>query len=118
MNHTETNHSNTFAQALSVAREVNRDEIGLAADFYHFEMESESLEIMKEAADLICAVQLADPNGRCFPKPNAEIPRLNEFMQILVDIDYSGGVSVEAMVGDDFQDDCRGAVQRLRKCLL
>lgn len=116
VNHTETNFVNTFAQALSIAREVDRAEIGLAADFYHFAVENEPMEIIGEAADLVCAVQLADPAGRCFPKTGAEIPGLEEFFQRLADINYSGGVSVEATVGDDLESDCREAVTRLREC--
>ena len=113
VNYTETNFVNSFAEAMSIVRQVNRSEIGLAADFYHFAMENESLETMREASDLICAVQLANPNGRCFPKPNADIPGLRSFLQILMDIGYEGGVSVEAVVGEDLQSDCRDAVQRL-----
>lgn len=113
VNHTETNFINTFTQALSVVREIDRPEIGLAADFYHFAMENEPMDIMLDAAELICAVQLADPNGRCFPKPGAKIPGLETFFKNLVEIGYQGGVSVEATVGEDLETDCRGAVQRL-----
>jgi len=117
VNHTETNFINTFTQALSVVREVDRPEIGIAADFYHFTMENESMDVMLEAGDLICAVQLANPEGRCFPKPGAKIPGLDEFFAKLAEIGYAGGVSVEATVGDDIEVECRGAVQRLRECM-
>ena len=116
VNHTETNFVNTFAQALSIVREVDRREIGLAADFYHFAMEEESMEVMLDAGDLICAVQLADPDSRYFPKPSAAIPGLDDFFAKLIEIGYSSGVSVEATVGDDLEADCRGAVERLRTC--
>ena len=117
VNHTETNFVNTFAQAFSVVQEIDRPEIALAADFYHFAMENEPMEIMNEAGQLICAVQLADPNGRCFPKPNATIPGLEQFMQILVDIGYDGGISVEATVGDDLLADCRDAATKLKSLM-
>ncbi|WP_404305770.1 sugar phosphate isomerase/epimerase family protein [Neorhodopirellula lusitana] len=110
VNHTETNFINTFGQALSVVREVDRPEIGLAADFYHFAMEDESTEIMLDAGDLICAVQLANPEGRCFPKAGASIPGLNAFFQHLVEIGYSGGVSVEATV-DNLEQDCKASAE-------
>jgi len=117
VNHKETNFVNTFAQALSIVREVDRPEIGLAADFYHFAVENESMGVMLEAGDLICAVQLADPEGRCFPKPGAPIPGLDKFFRNLATIGYSGGVSVEAIVGEDLDADCRGAVERLNECM-
>jgi hypothetical protein len=86
-------------------------EIGLAADFYHFAMEGEGSDVMREAADLICAVQLANPNGRCFPKPEADIPGIDAFFEHLAGIGYRGGVSVEATVGEDFAADCAAAAQ-------
>ncbi|WP_395749150.1 sugar phosphate isomerase/epimerase family protein [Prosthecobacter sp.] len=114
VNHTETNFINTFAQALDLVREVNRKEIGLAADFYHFAMENEATDIVKEAGDLICAVQLANPQGRCFPKPGVEVPKLDLFLQQLREIGYTGGVSVEANAGDDLGSDCRLALEALK----
>jgi D-psicose/D-tagatose/L-ribulose 3-epimerase len=114
VNHTETNFINTFAQALDLVREVNRAEIGLAADFYHFAMENESTDILSKAGDLVCAVQLANPEGRCFPKPGSEVPGLALFLQHLQGINYSGGVSVEANASDDLGSDCRLALEALR----
>ncbi|MGC6427527.1 MAG: sugar phosphate isomerase/epimerase family protein [Akkermansiaceae bacterium] len=111
VNHTETNFLNTFAQAHSLAREVDRAEIGLAADFYHFEMENESVEAMKDAADLICAVQIANPNGRCFPTLDAEMPRVDRFFEVLSEIGYAGGISVEATPSEDLEADCRRAAE-------
>ena len=109
VNHTETNHLNTFAQALDLVREVDRAEVGLAADFYHFAMANESSEIMLEAADLIHAVQLANPAGRCFPRPDVEIPGLAQFFENLAAIDYQGGSSVEATVTGALSEDCGAA---------
>ena len=112
VNHTETNFVNTFAQALVIVRAVDRPEIGLAADFYHFAIEGESMEVMTEAGDLICAVQLANPEGRCFPKLGVEVPGLDTFIQQLIDMGYAGGVSVEATV-DDLEKDCQSAFEHL-----
>jgi len=109
VNHTETNFLNTFGEALAITREIDRPEIGLAADFYHFAMEGESTEVMREAADLICAVQLADPKGRVFPKAGVEIPGVIPFFEQLAGIGYRGGVSVEATVGESLAADCAGA---------
>ena len=112
VNHTETNFVNTFAQALAIARAVDRPEIGLAADFYHFAVENESMDVMLEAGDLICAVQLANPDGRCFPKSGIGVPGLDTFLQNLINIGYAGGVSVEATV-HDLEEDCKSAFEHL-----
>ncbi len=111
VNHTETNFLNTFAEALAIVREIDRKEIGLAADFYHFAMEGESPQVMREAADLVCAVQLANPDGRCFPKPEVEIPGIKAFFEELVGIGYRGGISVEATVTADLAQECAEAGQ-------
>lgn len=111
VNHTETNFLNTFAEALAITREIDRPEIGLAADFYHFAMEGEATEVMREAADLICAVQLANPQGRCFPKPEVEIPGMTAFFEQLAGIGYRGGISVEATVTGDFAEECAAAAK-------
>lgn len=115
VNHTETNHLNTFASAFDLIQEVDRPEIGLAADFYHFAMENESSDIMLEAVDLIHAVQLADPDGRCFPKPGKVIPEIDRFFENLRAIDYQGGISVEATVTESLKADCQGAAQFFRE---
>jgi len=112
VNHTETNFVNTFAQALKIVKDVDRPEIGLAADFYHFAIEEESMDVIAEAGSLICAVQLANPDGRCFPNLEAEIPGLDTFFQKLIDIGYDGGVSVEATV-DSLEQDCISALDHL-----
>lgn len=109
VNHTETNFLNTFAEALAIVREIDRSEIGLAADFYHFAMEGESPQVMREAADLVCAVQLANPEGRCFPKPGVEIPGITTFFEELAGIGYRGGISVEATVTGDLAEECGAA---------
>jgi sugar phosphate isomerase/epimerase len=115
VNHTETNFLNTFAEALAITREIDRTEIGLTADFYHFAMEGEATDVMREAADLICAVQLADPKGRIFPKPDAGIPGMIPFFEQLAGIGYRGGISVEATVGDDLAADCAAAAEFFEK---
>ena len=114
VNHTETNFINTFAQALSVAIEVDREEVGLAADFYHFAVENESMDVIGDVAGLVYAVQLANPDHRSFPKLGVEVPGLGEFFRVLFDIGYTGGVSVEANVSD-LEMDFRNAALCLRK---
>lgn len=117
VNHTETNLINTFSEAMKLVRTVDRREIGLAADFYHFEMENESTDILADAANLVCAVQLADPAGRRFPQPGQNIARLDRFFEQLINIGYDGGVSIEANPTDQLASDCRGAVEHITTVL-
>lgn len=115
VNHTEGNFLNTFTEALAITREIDRPEIGLTADFYHFAMEGEATGVIREAADLLCAVQLANPRGRCFPKAGVEIPGIEVFFEQLLGIGYRGGISVEAEVGGDLAEECGGAAEFFRR---
>jgi len=114
VNQTETNCIPTLAEAIKLAREIDRPEVGVAIDFYHLVMESEPLEVILEAGDLACAVQLADPATRTFPDPKTNVPGLDRFFELLRQINYTGGVSVEATPRDDLAQSCRDAVAVLR----
>ena len=117
VNYTETNFVRTLADAIHLAREIERPEIGVAIDFYHLEMEKESLEVILDAEGLACAVQLADPSNRSFPQEGSEIPRLEDFFSKLRAINYDAGVSVEATPGEDLLATCRSAAKALRPFL-
>ena len=76
-----------------------------------------STDILADAANLVCAVQLADPAGRRFPQPGQNIARLDRFFEQLINIGYDGGVSIEANPTDQLASDCRGAVEHITTVL-
>ncbi len=99
LNRGETNIVNTLADALRMAREVNRPPIGVTLDFYHLMVEKEDVDLVLQAKGLVAHVQLADPDGRKFPYPDADIPGFQRFFENLRTIGYDGGISIEANVG-------------------
>jgi len=109
----ETNIINLLSDAIRLARDINRPEIGVTADFYHLVIEDEPLDTILEAEGLVHAVQLADPATRGFPHPDRPVPGLDGFLERLNRIGYTGGISVEAIPGDDLATDCRNAVSVL-----
>lgn len=117
VNYTETNILRLLGETVKLARQVNRPEIGVAIDFYHLVMEKEPLQTILEAQGLAAAVQLADPAGRSFPRVDRPVPGLDTFFRMLKQINYRGGVSVEATVGD-LAAEGRQAVSALRKTML
>ena len=116
VNFTETNILRLLSQTIKLAKLVDRQEIGVAIDFYHLAMEKEPLETILDAQDLAVAVQLADPANRSFPADPDTIPGLTRFFGMLRQIDYSGGVSVEANV-TDLAGEGRQAVKALKQAI-
>ncbi len=100
LNRGETNIVNSLADAIRLAREVNRPQIGVTIDFYHLVVEKEDVDMVLRAKDLVAHVQLADPDGRKFPRPGADIPGLPRFFENLRAIGYEGPISIEANVSD------------------
>lgn len=99
LNRGETNIVNTLADALRMARDVDRPQIGVTLDFYHLMVEKEDVDLVLQAKGLVAHVQLADPDGRKFPSPDADIPGFQRFFGNLRTIGYDGGISIEANVG-------------------
>jgi len=92
LNQQETNILNTYAEAVEMARQVNRKPIRVLADIYHFVMEEEPLEHIRQAPEWLAHVHLAD-SGRYYPG-SGTYP-LKELFEILHEIDYQGMVSIE-----------------------
>ena len=111
LNRGECNIINTFTEALQLARDVDRPEIRVLADIYHFEVESEPLEDIREGADWLEHVHLAD-SGRLYPG-SGSYP-LFELFELLHDIGYDERASVECRWGDDFYEEAESAAAFLR----
>ena len=111
LNLQECNILNTFVEAAQLARDIGRDEVGVVADIYHFMMDGEPLEDLIEAPDELIHVHLAD-TGRRFPGSGAY--PLERWFEILREIGYTGGASIECRWGDDYADETARALRFLR----
>jgi D-psicose/D-tagatose/L-ribulose 3-epimerase len=87
---------NTAAEALSLARQVDRRPVRIIVDFYHLTFENEDPDVLLEARDFIVHLQIADPAQRGFPKDDRAEPRYRRFFENLRTIGYHGRISVEA----------------------
>jgi sugar phosphate isomerase/epimerase len=94
-NRKEAGTINHLAEAVRLARMINRPEIGLMADFYHMDEEHDPLH------------SLAELNGRLVHMHTADTQRLNpgtgqydysSFLNALSSARYRGRLSVECMV--------------------
>lgn len=91
----ESNIINTGAEALRLVLEVNHPNVQMIIDYYHMRVEQEDPEILRQARDHIVHLHFANPNGRLWPKRTNEDPEYHRFFEILKQIDFQGGLSIE-----------------------
>jgi sugar phosphate isomerase/epimerase len=111
LNHNETNLINSYLEGVKMAREIDRPGVRVLADLYHFEVDGEPLEDILQAPEWLAHVHVAD-TGRLYPGSGSyPLPRLFE---ILKDVSYRGGVSIECRWGDDLTGESARALDFLR----
>ncbi|MDR3560329.1 MAG: sugar phosphate isomerase/epimerase [Negativicutes bacterium] len=109
----ECNIVNTVREGLTLAKEVNRPNIKLLADFYHMTEQREDPVILLEAQEYIRHIHFANPTGRTFPR-NATEANYLPFFAYLQQINYQARVSIEAYT-KDFAADAVAALQLMQK---
>jgi sugar phosphate isomerase/epimerase len=65
-------------------------------DYYHLRMENEDPDILVRAREQIVHLHFANPNGRRWPKSVDDDPEYGRFFQLVKQIGYTGGLSIEA----------------------
>jgi D-psicose/D-tagatose/L-ribulose 3-epimerase len=108
----ESNIINTGAEALRLVREVNHPQVQMIIDYYHLRVEQEDPEILRQAREHIVHLHFANPNGRRWPKLPDEDAEYQRFFQILKQINYEGGLSIEGT--GTFDDDAAGSLAFFR----
>jgi sugar phosphate isomerase/epimerase len=91
----ESNIINTGAEALRLVHEVNHPGAQMIIDYYHMRIENEDPEIVRTAKEHIVHLHFANPMGRRWPHSPDEDPVYAKFFQILKEINYQGGLSIE-----------------------
>jgi D-psicose/D-tagatose/L-ribulose 3-epimerase len=109
----ETNMINTAAEALALVRAVAHPSFQMIVDHYHMSAEKEDPAIILEAREHIRHVQIANPDGRTFPRA-AEESSYATLFRYLREIGYRGGISVEAR-STDFATDAPRSIALLRQ---
>jgi len=91
----ESNILNTGAESLKMVHEVNHPNVKMIIDYYHLRIENEDPEIVRTAREHIVHMHFANPTGRKWPKSAEEDPVYARFFQILKEVRYDGGLSIE-----------------------
>jgi sugar phosphate isomerase/epimerase len=95
LNQGECNIINSVGEGMTYVREVNHPNVKQLLDTYHFWLESEPLQNLRDAGRAIRHVHLADKIGRTGPGMSGQSDYRAVF-RILKDLNYQGNISVEA----------------------
>jgi D-psicose/D-tagatose/L-ribulose 3-epimerase len=109
----ESNIINTAAEALRLVREVNHPQVKMIVDYYHLRVEQEDPVIVRLAREHLVHLHFANPQGRRWPKLPEEDAEYQKFFQILKQIDYAGGLSIEG--NGTFEDDAAASLAFFRR---
>jgi sugar phosphate isomerase/epimerase len=93
-NHAETNLVTTIAEAVDVARLVNRFNVRVIADLYHLYVEPEPFDVVTELADWIVHVHLSDIDRK---PPGPDSYDVGPLFDRLKASGYDGRLSIECM---------------------
>ena len=108
----ESNIINTGAEALQLVDEVKHPNVKMIIDYYHLRMENEDPNILVQAREHLVHLHFANPNGRLWPKSADEDPEYERFFQLVKQIGYTGGLSIEAR--GTFEEDGAASLAFLR----
>lgn len=114
LNRSETNLIHTIDEAVRFLDEFDLDGVGVVADLFHVQTESESFDVVRAHGDRIGHVHLCDrdreaPGTRDWPWP--------EFLRAVQDGGYRGSVSLECHWPDDAESAMRSALDEVRAVL-
>lgn len=114
LNKGECNVINSVAEGMEYVREVDHPNIQCLVDSYHFWLENEDLKNIEDAGTHIRHVHLADKDGRTPPGMSGKAD-YRPFFATLKKIRYSGIVSVEARLPNDWADKGKNVLEYLRR---
>ena len=92
-----------------LVHEVNHPHVKMIIDYYHMRVENEDPEIVRTAREHIVHMHFANPTGRRWPRQASEDPVYGRFFQIVKEVGYSGGLSIEG--NGKFEDDADASLK-------
>ena len=116
-NHNETNMLSTISEAADAVRAVNRCNVGILCDYYHLRVAETPAAVVEACGRDIRHTHMARLAGRSYPcSLEGEEGYLQDYAAVLKRLNYSGGVSIEAVVPDraSFRQQAEASLQTLR----
>ena len=99
LNRKECNVINSVAEAMDYVRAADHPNLRCLVDSYHFWLEDEPLENLRQAMPWIRHVHVADKEGRVAPGESGQSD-YRPFFRVLRDADYDGLIAIEGNFPD------------------
>lgn len=104
LNREETNYINTLLEAYEMVQQIDRKNIGMVWDIYHFLKNGECIAALPDTLpERVKYLHIADPNGRRYPSKNSS-RELFETMNAAVKLTKVQYLAIEA-VSQEFETD-------------
>lgn len=112
----ETNVINTVEEGGAVCRRIAHPNVRLLADLYHVADAGEPLDVLKQNADLLCHMHIANPATRSYPS-EADPFDYGALKEALADAGYDRRISIEGSCPGDFAVCTEESIAFLRRVL-
>jgi len=103
----ETDFIHTVAEANELAVRSGRENVGSLVDFYHFYLNGEKDDGVECARGRLFHAHIARPNADRRMPSEAELPTLRKWAEMLKNVGYTGGISLEGNMGEDYEKTLR-----------
>ncbi len=100
INRWEANSINTFAEGAAMVREVGHPRVRCLVDYYHLGLGNEGYAAVRENFTLIRHAHVANLLERSLPVLNRHEQGVREYVRLLRENGYQGGLSVEGYTRD------------------
>ena len=97
-NKSETNMMNLVADVGRMVSIVGRENVKMHCDYYHLRFAGEAPEVLYDFPGQLAHIHIARLKNRSyFTSLDGEVPEIYRFADVLRKLDYSGGLSIEAL---------------------
>ena len=100
----ETNVVNKVAEAAQLADDTAHPNVRIVVDYFHLRHENDTPDVLYKAQKHIVHLHMANPAGRVWPTRTDSDPYYKRFFEVVREIGYRGGISIEAPNGKMVND--------------
>lgn len=111
----ETNLINTVEQGIEIVKKVNKPNLKALADFYHVYRSGETFNAIRYNDGWLAHLHLARANDDRANPYEEDIPKINEWAEVVRESGYNGNLSLEGSYLPEF-DECMHRTRKIIDC--
>lgn len=109
LRYAETNFINTVAEGISLCNLLSHEAVGMLVDFFHFHMNGETLDSLKNTGNKLLHAHIARPNADRRVPIEADREICKQWVDTLREIGYDQRITLEAIFAEDLEADIQNA---------